>query len=129
MAGLTRRSGDARRVTCTASASNRRRSTSGRHSRINAENVARGASGAALAGIRATSLINMPLIERGKVVALLFVNNATPRAWSDEDIARVREVAERGRTASERGRAAADLEDSEARYRSLTELASDSICR
>ena len=84
--------------------------------------------GAALAGIRATSLINMPLIERGKVVALLFVNNATPRAWSDEDIALVREVAERVRTASERARAAADLEDSEARYRTLFDTMDEGFC-
>jgi len=84
--------------------------------------------GAALAGIRATSLINMPLIERGKVVALLFVNNATPRAWSDEDLALVREVAERVRTASERARAAADLEDSEARYRTLFDTMDEGFC-
>ena len=84
--------------------------------------------GAALAGIRATSLINMPLIERGKVVALLFVNNATPRAWSEEDLALVREVAERVRTASERARAAADLEDSEARYRTLFGTMDEGFC-
>ena len=84
--------------------------------------------GAALAGIRATSLINMPLIERGKVVALLFVNNATPRAWSEEDLALVREVAERVRTASERARAAADLEDSEARYRTLFDTMDEGFC-
>jgi PAS domain S-box-containing protein len=77
--------------------------------------------GAALAGIRATSLINMPLMERGKVVALLFVNNAMPRAWSDEDIALVREVAERVRTASERARASAELAESEAQFRAFAE--------
>ena len=87
-----------------------------------------GDGGAALAGIRATSLINMPLMERGKVVALLFVNNATSRAWSDEDIALVREVAERVRTASERARAAAELEDSEARYRTLFDTMDEGFC-
>lgn len=80
--------------------------------------------GAALAGIRATSLINMPLIERGKVVALLFVNNATPRSWSDEDVALVREVAERVRTASERARVTTSLKASERRLRFLDELSS-----
>jgi PAS domain S-box-containing protein len=84
--------------------------------------------GAALAGIRATSLINMPLMERGKVVALLFVNNATPRVWTDEDVALVREVAERVRTASERARAAAELEDSEARYRTLFDTMDEGFC-
>ncbi|WP_428150289.1 PAS domain-containing protein [Brevundimonas sp.] len=84
--------------------------------------------GAALAGIRATSLINMPLMERGKVVALLFVNNATSREWSDDDVALVREVAERVRTASERARAAADLLDSEARYRTLFDTMDEGFC-
>ncbi|MDZ4361797.1 PAS domain S-box protein [Brevundimonas sp.] len=84
--------------------------------------------GAALASIRATSLINMPLMERGKVVALLFVNNATPRAWCEDDVALVREVAERVRTASERARAAADLEDSEARYRTLFDTMDEGFC-
>ncbi len=79
--------------------------------------------GVALAGIRATSLINMPLIERGEVVALLFVNNATPRPWPDEDVALVREVAERVRTASERARAETTLRDSERRLRFLDALA------
>jgi PAS domain S-box-containing protein len=83
--------------------------------------------GAALAGIRATSLINMPLMERGKVVALLFVNNATPRVWSDEDVALVREVAERVRTASERARAAAELEDSEAQFRAFAEAVPNQV--
>lgn len=87
-----------------------------------------GDGGAALAGIRATALINMPLIERGKVVALLFVNNTTPRDWSGQDLALVREVAERVRTASERARAAAELERSEARYRTLFDTMDEGFC-
>jgi PAS domain S-box-containing protein len=78
--------------------------------------------GAALAGISATSIINMPLVERGKVVALLFVNNATPREWTDGELALVREVAERVRSASERARAAASLQESERRLRFLDGL-------
>ncbi|WP_426020373.1 PAS domain S-box protein [Brevundimonas sp. DWR2-3-1b1] len=79
--------------------------------------------GVALAGICATALINMPLIEQGEVVALLFVNNAAPRIWTDEDVALVREVAERVRTASERARVATSLRESERRLRFLDELA------
>ena len=78
--------------------------------------------GVALAGIRATSLINMPLMERGKVVALLFVNNATPREWPTADVDLVREVAERVRTASERARAMVALRTNEARLRFLDAL-------
>ncbi len=84
--------------------------------------------GEALAGISATALINLPLIERGEVVALLFVNNATPRPWSDGDIALVREVAERVRTATERARATAELRDSEERYRTLFNTIDEGFC-
>lgn len=77
--------------------------------------------GAALAGIKATALINLPLLEQGKVVALLFVNNATPRVWSDGDVALVREVAERVRTATERARATASLRESEAQFRAFAQ--------
>ncbi|HEV2081912.1 MAG TPA: GAF domain-containing protein [Brevundimonas sp.] len=78
--------------------------------------------GAALDTISARALINLPLMEQGKVVALLFVNNATPRAWTDEDVALVREVAERVRAGSERARTAAALKESEGRLRFLDDL-------
>ena len=78
--------------------------------------------GAALDGISARALINLPLIERGQVVALLFVNNAAPRHWSDDDIALVREVAERVRTATERARAAVALHRNAERLRFLDAL-------
>ncbi len=78
--------------------------------------------GAALDSISARALINLPLIEQGKVVALLFVNNATPRHWSKDDIALVREVAERVRTATERARATAALRRNAARLRFLDAL-------
>lgn len=78
--------------------------------------------GVALAGISATAIINMPLVERGKVVALLFVNNATPREWTDGDLTLVREVAERVRSASERARAVASLQERERRLRFLDTL-------
>lgn len=51
------------------------------------------------------ALINLPLIEDGQFVALLFVNQDRPRAWSREEIAFIRDVAERTRGAVERRRA------------------------
>ncbi len=78
--------------------------------------------GAALDGISARALINLPLIERGEVVALLFVNNAAPRHWSQDDIALVREVAERVRTATERARATVALRRNAERLRFLDNL-------
>ncbi|MET0268884.1 MAG: PAS domain-containing protein [Sphingomonas sp.] len=58
-----------------------------------------------LEAINARSFINMPLTEQGGLVALLYLNHSEPRHWSDDDLAFIREVAERTRDASERRRA------------------------
>ena len=60
---------------------------------------------AALEAISARSFINMPLTEQGGLVALLYLNHAEPRPWPDDELAFVREVAERTRVAVERRRA------------------------
>ena len=52
---------------------------------------------AALKAISAQSVVNMPVSEHGGLVALLYVNHATARAWSDADLAFIREVGERTR--------------------------------
>ncbi|KKW90809.1 histidine kinase [Sphingobium chungbukense] len=64
---------------------------------------------AVLEAINARAFINMPLHEQGGFVALIFVNNDTPRHWSKDDVAFVREVAERTRDAVERRRAEQEL--------------------
>ena len=67
------------------------------------------ATASALEAIKARAFINMPLTEQGGLVALLYLNNAEPRSWPDDDIAFVKEVAERTRVATERHRAERDL--------------------
>ena len=64
---------------------------------------------AMLAAISVRAFVNMPVTEQGGVVALLYLNHALPRAWSEDELALVREVAERTRTAVERIRAEHDL--------------------
>ncbi|WP_295242687.1 PAS domain S-box protein [uncultured Brevundimonas sp.] len=71
----------------------------------------------ALRAISAGSFVNMPLMEQGRVVAMVFVNKAAPRHYSDSDLRLMREVAERVRTATERARSEAALRDSEAQFR------------
>ncbi len=71
----------------------------------------------ALKAISAGSFVNMPLMEQGRVVAMVFVNHATPRHYTDSDLRLMREVAERVRTATERARSEAALRDSEAQFR------------
>lgn len=62
-----------------------------------------------LKAITAHSFINMPLHENGAFVALIYVNNATPRAWLAEEEEFMREIAARTRSAVERRRAEHDL--------------------
>jgi signal transduction histidine kinase/CheY-like chemotaxis protein len=69
------------------------------------------ATAEALRGLAALAFVNMPVTEQGGFVALLYINNAEPRAWLPEEIAFIRDVAERTRNAVERRRAEADLAD------------------
>jgi PAS domain S-box-containing protein len=63
----------------------------------------------ALKAISAQAFVNMPLLEQGGFVALLYANHAAARQWSEGDLALMREVAERVRGATERARQAAEL--------------------
>ena len=63
----------------------------------------------ALAAISALSVVNMPVTEYEGLVALLYLNNATPRPWTAEELSLIRDVAERTRSAVERRRAEKDL--------------------
>jgi PAS domain S-box-containing protein len=57
---------------------------------------------AALKARNAGSFVNVPVIEHDRLVAVIFVNHAKARNWSVEELAFIKEVAERTRTASER---------------------------
>ncbi|TNC63109.1 PAS domain S-box protein [Rubellimicrobium roseum] len=57
------------------------------------------------------SLINVPVMERGRLVAMFFVNSAQVRDWSPEDIVLIGEVAGWTRTAVERARAVTALRE------------------
>lgn len=65
------------------------------------------------------ALINVPLIEQGRTVAMIFVNASEPREWTPAEAAFAREVAERTRGAIERRRAEQDLRSLNARLESL----------
>ena len=60
---------------------------------------------AALKAISAQAVVNMPVTEQDGLVALLYLNHATAREWSAEDLAFIREVAIRTRMVVERRRA------------------------
>ncbi len=71
-------------------------------------------------GVRAQ--LAVPLVKAGRLIALLFLHSAEPRRWSEDDIALVREVAERTWAAVERARAEEALRISEERFRSALEI-------
>lgn len=59
----------------------------------------------ALEAIHARAVLNMPLVDHNNFVALLYLNDKGPRAWIAEDVAFVRDVADRTQTAIERRQA------------------------
>jgi PAS domain S-box-containing protein len=69
--------------------------------------TASGASG--LEEIHARAFINMPVVDHGRFVALLYLNHKEVRAWSTEDIAFIRDVADRTQAAIDRRSAEAEL--------------------
>ena len=77
---------------------------------------------AALEAISAQSLVNMPVSEDGGLVALLYLNHESARDWPADEVAFIREVAQRTRTAVERRRAEGELRNSAARLRFLDNL-------
>jgi PAS domain S-box-containing protein len=68
-------------------------------------------------GVR--SLLAQPLVEQDRLVAMFYTASDQPRHWRADELALIRDVAERTRTAVERASAAARLRDSEGRLRFL----------
>lgn len=83
---------------------------------------------AALEGQSARSFVNAPVIEQGRLAAVLYVNDDHVREWTTDEHALIKEVGERTRTAVERSRVDAALRDSEARYRTLFESVDQGFC-
>ncbi|QNM82611.1 response regulator [Sphingomonas sabuli] len=77
----------------------------------------------ALKAISAQSVVNMPISERGGLVALLYLNHATAREWRPEELDLIRDVAERTRSVVERLRAEKQLREREERFRTVYENA------
>jgi PAS domain S-box-containing protein len=75
----------------------------------------------AFKNLSAVSLVHVPVLEHSRLVAILFVNNAHVRTWSDDDLAFIKEVAERTRTATERLRNEIALRESEAKFRTIAD--------
>ncbi|MDB5599532.1 MAG: hypothetical protein JWN71_1576 [Xanthobacteraceae bacterium] len=70
----------------------------------------------------ARALLAVPIIEHGRLVALLYAKHETVREWLPDEIALIGEVAERARIAAERIRGVAALRENESRLRFLDAL-------
>ncbi|MEN3975521.1 PAS domain-containing protein [Emcibacter sp. SYSU 3D8] len=68
------------------------------------------ATASALKAISAQSVVNMPVTEHGGLVALLYLNHSTAREWTDDELALIRDVADRTRVVIERRRAERELQ-------------------
>jgi len=71
----------------------------------------------------AFSFVNVPIIEHGQLVAVLYVNHGAVRAWSPEELTFIKEVASRTRSAVERSRNEAALRDLNATLQERIETA------
>lgn len=75
----------------------------------------------ALESKSARSFVNVPVYERGQLVAVFFVNCAQVRQWTDSELTFIREVGQRTRVTVERLRGDQSLQQSEARLREANE--------
>jgi len=71
--------------------------------------------------------IGAPIIRHGRWHAGFYVDHAGPRAWKEDEIRLVRDVADQTWDAIERARAEAALRESEERFRTIFEQANDFI--
>jgi PAS domain S-box-containing protein len=69
------------------------------------------------------AVIAVPIIEDGRLAAILSVTQSTPRDWRPEEVTLVRHVAQRCHESLERARVARDLAESEARFRNMADFA------
>jgi PAS domain S-box-containing protein len=63
------------------------------------------ASAEAFLSVDIGAFANVPVMEQGRTVAMFYVNHPSPREWAADEIAFIRDVAERNRASVERRRA------------------------
>ncbi len=82
----------------------------------------------ALEAKSARSFVNVPVLEHGRLVSVLFVNHAEVRHWRPDELELIKDVAERTRTAFERDRNESARRRSDARYRTLFDAIEVGFC-
>ncbi|MGP4806379.1 PAS domain-containing protein [Agrobacterium cavarae] len=82
---------------------------------------------APLESVAVRSLINVPIVEEERTVAVLYVNDDRPRYWSAGELAFLMDAANRIRTALERRRAEEDARETALFLRSVLSASTDCI--
>ncbi|MBM3617446.1 MAG: response regulator [Alphaproteobacteria bacterium] len=78
-------------------------------------------------GIGVRSLINVPLMENGRLVAVLFIHDDKPRQWKETEVNFVQEVARRTWDNAQRSKVHEALRESEEFARSIVESTPDGV--
>ena len=73
------------------------------------------------------AVINVPLLEHGRLSAMLFLHSSAPRIWTESDMNFVRKAVDRIWSAVERDRALQELKASEEFTRSILASSPDSV--
>jgi len=73
--------------------------------------------------LQTRSLMRAPLIRAGRLRAFLYAHDSGVRAWTDEELELLQEVAGRTWTEIERTRAEAEVRESEERFRAIADTA------
>ena len=73
--------------------------------------------------LQTRSLMRAPLIRAGRLRAFLYVHDSRVRAWTDDELELLQEVATRTWTEIERTRAEAEVRESEERFRAIADTA------
>jgi PAS domain S-box-containing protein len=76
---------------------------------------------AAHAALQLGATVNVPLLKNGRFVAVLFIHYSEAHSWSDEELALLKETAERTWAAVMRARTEAALRESEERFRVMAD--------
>ena len=77
-------------------------------------------------GVSAT--ICMPLVKDGVLTALMAIHHKAPHAWTDDELATIRQVVERSWAHVERVRSEAERRESETRYEALFNAIDEGFC-
>jgi two-component sensor histidine kinase len=80
-----------------------------------------------LGKIAVRAMVNLPVVENGRTVAVFFVHAGEPRQWAPEEIAFVSDVASRLRTTIERRKAEEELRERESFLSSVLAASTDCI--